>query len=494
MAETQTLARRLVRSMLPWFLLLAAGMTAAQIGVQYVSVDGAVDRDLTTLARTLEPSMAEAVWELDQPTLEGLARGAALNAIVTGVRVLTERGEPLVTEGVVPDGRQGSGRRWFGQARTVAVPLRYRSRRGALLAIGRLEIHSSPQVVWGRLRAGIIVSLANSLVLAAGLWCIFFVTIRRQLARTVAGVARTVAGWQERPLDAPFESLQYPYRDELGDLVDALNENRTRLAESMQAISAVNQNLEQIVAARTWELREAKEAAESADRLKSAFLATMSHELRTPLNSIIGFTGVLAQELAGPLNPEQKKQMGMVRGSANHLLELINDVLDLSKIEAGQLQVAREAVELRAVADRVVESVRPLALRKGLALECEVPGPLQVTSDRRRVEQILMNLLGNAIKFTEAGEIRLRVVAGPEAVRIEVRDTGIGIAPGDLELLFRPFFQIDTGLTRKYVGTGLGLSICRRLCDLLGGAITAESTPGLGSTFTVTLPMGEVPS
>ena len=183
--------------------------------------------------------------------------------------------------------------------------------------------------------------------------------------------------------------------------------------------------------------------------------------------------------------------MGMVRDSANHLLELINDVLDLSKIEAGQLQVAHEPVELQAMANRVVETLRPLALRKGLALDCEAPGPLILASDRRRVEQILVNLLGNAIKFTESGAVRLRVAPGPETVRIEVRDTGIGIAREDLERLFRPFSQIDTGLTRKYVGTGLGLSICRRLCDLLGGAITVESTPGLGSTFTVTLPIGE---
>ena len=494
MAEPQLLARRLIHSMFPWFLLLAAAMAAAQIGVQYVSVNDAINGDLATLARTLEPSMAAAVWELDQPAVAALARGAALNAIVTGVRVLTERGEPLVSEGVISGLGQTPGHRRYGLAKAEVVPLRFRSKRGTLVAIGQLEIQSSPQVAWRRLRAGILVSLANSLALAAGLWLIFFVTIRRQLARTVAGVARTVAGWQEQPVDLPYEPLQYPYRDELGDLVDALNQNRARLTVSMQDLNAVNQNLEQTIADRTLELRAAKEAAESADRLKSAFLATMSHELRTPLNSIIGFTGVLRQELAGPLNPEQKKQMGMVRDSANHLLELINDVLDLSKIEAGQLQVAREQVDLQAIATRVVDSLRPLAQRKGLALHCLVPGPLTLVSDRRRLEQILVNLLGNAIKFTEAGEIRLQVRPGPETVRIEVSDTGIGVRPEDLERLFRPFFQIDTGLTRKYVGTGLGLSICRRLCDLLGGAITAESSPGLGSTFTVSLPLGEAAS
>jgi len=275
--------------------------------------------------------------------------------------------------------------------------------------------------------------------------------------------------------------------------VDALHENRARLTVSLQDLGSVNQNLEKIVEARTYELRAAKDAAESADRLKSAFLATMSHELRTPLNSIIGFTGILLQEMVGPLNPEQKKQMGMVRTSSNHLLELINDVLDLSKIEAGQLQVAHEPVDLKAAALKVTESLRPLAQKKGLALHCEVPGALGLlVSDRRRVEQILTNLMGNAIKFTEKGEVTLRVAPAGQDMRIDVTDTGIGIDRADLERLFQPFFQIDTGLTRKYGGTGLGLSICKRLTELLGGRIWAESAPGQGSTFTFLLPRTEV--
>jgi signal transduction histidine kinase len=218
----------------------------------------------------------------------------------------------------------------------------------------------------------------------------------------------------------------------------------------------------------------------------------MSHELRTPLNSIIGFTGILLQELVGPLNPEQKKQMGMVRGSSGHLLELINDVLDISKIEAGQLQVGHEPVDLNTVALKVAATVQPLAQKKGLTLNCELPDGLEpLSSDRRRVEQILMNLLGNAIKFTDAGEVRMRVSpAGPD-IRIEVIDTGIGIAPEHLDHLFQPFFQIDIGLTRKYGGTGLGLSISKRLTELLGGRIRVDSVLGRGSTFTVLLPRVE---
>jgi PAS domain S-box-containing protein len=251
-----------------------------------------------------------------------------------------------------------------------------------------------------------------------------------------------------------------------------------------------NEQLEQKVEARTSELRTALVRAEAADRLKSAFLATMSHELRTPLNSIIGFTGIVLQELAGPLTSEQSKQLGMVRGSARHLLALINDVLDLSKIEAGQLEIRNEPFELPEAIERVVASVRPMAEKKGLELRVETDPALHVmVSDQRRVEQILLNLLNNAIKFTNTGTVTLDVDASGSSVRLRVTDTGIGIKAADLDQLFQPFRQIDTGLSRQHEGTGLGLSICRRLCELLGGSIDATSTWTQGSVFTVVLPL-----
>ncbi len=264
--------------------------------------------------------------------------------------------------------------------------------------------------------------------------------------------------------------------------------------------------LEHKVEERTAELQSALVRAEAADRIKSAFLATMSHELRTPLNSIIGFTGIVLQGLAGPLNTEQTKQLGMVRGSARHLLELINDVLDISKIEAGQLEMQPEPFDLADSIERTVASVRPQADRKGLQVAATVPPELgPMTGDRRRVEQILLNLLNNAIKFTENGSISLGVeltddyrpdaAAAPRrAVRLRVRDTGIGIRPGDLGQLFQPFRQIESGLSRPHEGTGLGLAICRRLTELMGGAITATSEWTQGSEFTVTLPLDNPPT
>ncbi|MDZ7770453.1 MAG: ATP-binding protein [Woeseiaceae bacterium] len=223
--------------------------------------------------------------------------------------------------------------------------------------------------------------------------------------------------------------------------------------------------------------------------------------LRTPLNSILGFTGILLQELAGPLNPEQAKQLEMVRNSARHLLALVNDVLDISKIEAGQFEVASEPFDLRQSITRIVTQVTPQAESKQLAVNVRLAPELGTAiGDERRFEQVLLNLLSNAIKFTDRGQVRLvaelladvmlpDATSGQRAVRLDVSDTGIGIKPHDLANLFQPFRQVDGGLSRQHEGTGLGLAICRRLTELMGGEITASSEFGNGSTFSVTLPL-----
>lgn len=248
-------------------------------------------------------------------------------------------------------------------------------------------------------------------------------------------------------------------------------------------------HLEVLVKERTSQLAEAMEKAQSADRLKSAFLATMSHELRTPLNSIIGFTGILLQRLGGPLNEEQEKQLKMVYNSAKHLLNLINDVLDISKIEAEQLNVACETFDLREAVEKVIKTSQPLADHKRLDLTAEIaPDVDLICSDRRRVEQILLNLLSNAIKFTERGFVRMKCSIQNDKIVIAVADSGIGIKPEDISVLFKPFQQIESGTTRKYDGTGLGLSICKKLAHLLGGEIRLESVWGQGSTFSLILP------
>jgi protein-histidine pros-kinase len=233
--------------------------------------------------------------------------------------------------------------------------------------------------------------------------------------------------------------------------------------------------------------RELQNAAEAKDR----FLANMSHELRTPLNAIIGFTGTLLMRLPGPLTEAQEKQLSTIQGSARHLLSLINDLLDVAKIESGKHELRLAPVSCAEVLDEVEASLRPLADRKGLAFNVAATGDLVVRTDRRALSQIVINLVSNAIKYTDAGQVSVRLVrhrAGSDVLgAIEIADTGAGIRPEDQAKLFHAFSQIDASSTRRHEGTGLGLHLSQKLADLLGLRITFATRFGEGSTFTLHL-------
>ncbi len=253
---------------------------------------------------------------------------------------------------------------------------------------------------------------------------------------------------------------------------------------------------EEELRARNAQLHEAKEALEAANaelteatRAKDRFMATMSHEMRTPLNAVLGHAELMEMGIAGELSPGQRGHLERIRRSGRGLLELINDVLDVARSGAGRLEVRLRAVRVRGAVEEAMALVEPQAQRQGLRLSARIPDDCPaVAADLRRLRQILANLLSNAVKFTERGEVVVDCRTDGDTVAVEVRDTGIGMAPEQLAQVFEEFYQADSALTREFGGSGLGLSISRRLARLMGGDITAESVAGQGSVFRLVLP------
>jgi PAS domain S-box-containing protein len=234
----------------------------------------------------------------------------------------------------------------------------------------------------------------------------------------------------------------------------------------------------------------ARQEVEELSRAKSDFLAVMSHELRTPLTAILGYAELLLMGVPEPISTAAKSQVDRIDAAARHLLQLIEEILTFSRVDAGKEEVQLDPVELSGLAQEAASFIQPLAEKKGLALDIRLPEePMTTVTDRGKVRQILINLLSNAVKFTPAGEVRLEVVPREDEALIQVRDTGIGIAPEHLGKVFEPFWQVQQSPTREMGGTGLGLSVSYKIAQLLGGDLRVESVPGQGSTFTLVLPL-----
>jgi len=301
----------------------------------------------------------------------------------------------------------------------------------------------------------------------------------------------------------PVEAIAGKILSEHGELtavVTILHDRREAIekARLYEQLKQASDELERKVQAATADIAQQNELLrrqaielEQASALKSQFLANMSHEFRTPLNAMLGYTSMLLQGVAGGLEPAQKRQLGRIESNGRHLLTIINEILDISRIEAGRMPLQLSTFKIPDLVGEVKAELEPIIMRSKLSVTIDIPKDLKaVTSDRQKVKQILLNLLSNALKFTHHGGITMSARARPKdrVVTLQVSDSGIGIAPADQERIFEDFRQLDNSPTRAYGGTGLGLSICRRLAQMLDGEISVQSTVGKGSTFTLTLP------
>jgi signal transduction histidine kinase/CheY-like chemotaxis protein len=499
---------------LTWMNILVSGTAlllacAAFIAYDALTFRATMVRNLSTQAQIIGSNSISALLFNDAQSAENTlsALKAAHNILSAGIYSTDGRlfasysrdpGSHLLVVPSLPSGQLEI--HWFKEKEVVLV----RSIIFQGKPTGTVSIRSDLGALDSRQKSYVgIASIVLPVCLVAAL--LVSSIFRRAVAEPIiqlAGVARAVSREKNYSVRAPRTRGS----GELTILIDAFNEMLAQIQQNERALREARDDLEERVKERTAELEKAKsevetfsfsilrakEELERASKFKDQFLSTMSHELRTPLNAVLGFSELLTEERYGPLNDRQQRYVKHIHTGGRHLLTLINDILDLSKIEAGRLQLTIENVPVPTSFAEVVDTMRPLADKKSHKLLQQAPSGLSVRADPTRFRQVLMNLIGNAIKFTpDGGEIRLSANRVEEVVRVEVRDTGLGIPVEEQQRIFEAFYRLGE-TDKRTEGTGLGLAITRRLVELHGGNLGLESQPGAGSCFYFTLPAAEV--
>ena len=506
MPHTASIAKKLT-----WMNMFVSGAALIIACTSFIAYDmitfrGAALRNLSTQAQIIGSNSASALLFNDPQAAENTLSAMSASPNLLSAVIYTPDGQPFASYSRNKNDRippapplvpgqlevQATKNGNFLLARSVVFQGR---------PIGTVYVRSGLESLNQRLKR--YVGIACVVLLASLLAALLISAIfRRSIAKPIAHLAE-VAGIVAHDKDYSVRATPVPEFGELSILIEAFNEMLAQIDRKEKDLLKARDGLEQRVLERTAELQaakdevdafsqtvvRAKEELERASKFKDQFLSTMSHELRTPLNAVLGFSDLLTEERYGPLNDRQRRYINHIHTGGTHLLRLINDILDLSKIEAGRLHLAIEDVSVSKCFAEALDTLRPLADKKSQTFVQHPTGDLCVRADGTRFKQILMNLVGNAIKFTpEHGKIELAAKAAGEFVRIEVRDSGPGIPPAEQRRIFEAFYRLSHS-SKAPEGTGLGLAITQRLVQLHGGELSIESEAGSGSSFFFTLPI-----